>query len=521
MADSRCAIVLAAGQGTRMKSALGKVLHTVAGRPMVRRVVDAAVWAGCDPVVVVVGHQQERVQTALEPVPRARFAVQEQQLGTGHAVRCAASALELFEGTALILPSDVPLMRSETLADLAQRHETDGNAVTVLSMELADPAWYGRVIRDAGGRVLQIVEARDCDAEQLAVREINTGIYAVDVQQLFGADGNPGLLDELGTDNDQGEFYLTDIVSGAGGRGLRVDAFVHERPLEVQGVNDREELARVENLLYRQVARRWMKAGVTFQDPDGIRVDPEVTLAADVVLESRAQLRGGVSVAAGAVIGSGAILTDCTVGAGAVIGAGCVLQAADIKAGAQVRPYSIMTGINEKKPAESTDDDRVVVGEECRVGPFSHLRMRSALARDVHVGNFVETKNTRLHAGAKANHLAYLGDGRIGRRSNVGAGVIFCNYDGLNKHVTEIGEDAFVGSDSQLVAPVTVGDRAYVGSGTTVTKDVPAGSLMVTRARPQLIQGAGDRKHERVQRAKRAKRAAAKDTGEPGGGDNA
>jgi len=503
-----------------MKSSLGKVLHAVAGQPMVRRVLDAAVGAGCDPVVVVVGHQRERVTEALESLPQARFAVQEQQLGTGDAVRSAAPSLQPFQGTALILPGDVPLMRAETLSELARHHESEGNAVTVLSMVLDDPAWYGRVIRDAGGQVERIVEARDCDAQQRSVREINTGIYAVDVRHLFGAGGAPGLLDELSTDNDQGEFYLTDIVSGARARGLRVDAVPHERPLEVQGVNDREELARVETLLYQQVASRWMKAGVTFHDPGSVRVDPEVELAADVVLEPRAQLRGTVVVAGDAVIGSGAILTDCTVGAGAVIGAGCILQAADIQAGAQVRPYSIMTGINEKKPAQSTDEDRVVVGEECRVGPFSHLRMRSSLSRDVHVGNFVETKNTRLDDGAKANHLAYLGDGRIGSRSNVGAGVIFCNYDGLNKSITTIGEDSFVGSDSQLVAPVTIGDRAYVGSGTTVTKDVPAGSLMVTRARPQLIKGAGDRKHERVQRAKQAKRAAAAETKDPSGGED-
>ncbi|MDP7110857.1 MAG: DapH/DapD/GlmU-related protein, partial [Myxococcota bacterium] len=271
--------------------------------------------------------------------------------------------------------------------------------------------------------------------------------------------------------------------------------------------NDRAELARVEDLLYARTASAWMADGVTIQAPHSVRVDPEVELSADVVLEPRVQLQGDTRIATGAVIETGAVLRDTVVGEGARIGVGSVLRSADVAEDAQVRPYTLMVGINEKEPHESTDADRVRVGADARIGPFSHLRMRSRLAAGVHLGNFVETKNTEMDDGAKANHLAYLGDGRVGARSNVGAGVIFCNYDGLDKNLTEIGEDAFVGSDSQLVAPVRVGDRAYVGSGTTVTREVPDGALVVTRAKETMLKGVGDRQHDRILAARAARRA--------------
>ncbi len=512
MSGARCAIVLAAGQGTRMKSSLIKVLHPVAGRTMVRRVVDAALGAGCDPVIVVVGRQGERVRQELADVPQVRFAVQAEQRGTGDAVHSAAPALEHFRGTALLLPGDVPLIRAATLDELAAQRERDGALATVLSMELDDPKWYGRVIRDDDGGARAIVEARDCDPQQLRVREVNTGLYAAELGFLFGGDGTGGALATLSPDNDQGELYLTDIVAEAAASG-RANARIHGDPTEVLGVNDREELARVEDLLYRRTASAWMADGVTMHAPDTVRVDPEVVLAADVVLEPRVQLQGATRVATGAVIETGAVVRDSTVGEGARIGVGSVLRAADVAGDAQVRPYTVMMGINEKKPRETRDEDRVRVGADARVGPFAHLRMRSRLAGRVHLGNFVETKNTVLGDGAKANHLAYLGDGAIGARSNVGAGVIFCNYDGMDKHRTDIGEDAFVGSDSQLVAPVRVGDRAYVGSGTTVTKEVPDGALMVTRARDKVLPGYGDRKYDKIQARKAARDAG----GERGG----
>ncbi len=513
MSVSRTAIVLAAGQGTRMKSSRVKVLHPIAGRPMVRRVVDAAVAAGCDPVVVVIGRQGDAVRHELEHLPQVRFARQDEQRGTGHAVRCAGPVLERFDGTVLLLPGDVPLIRPETLAALAGQREAEGSAVAVLSMVLDDPGWYGRVVRGKDGGVEAIVEARDCDDTQRAVREVNTGLYAAELGFLFGADGASGALATLSPDNDQGELYLTDIVAVAAADARQGDdpgaeAREHADPEEVLGINDREERARVEDLLYARTARRWMAEGVTLHDPASIRIDPEVELGGDVVLEPRVQLRSTTRIGAGAVIETGAQLDDCTVGEGARIGVGSVLTAADVAADVQVRPYTVMVGIDEKHLGTSSPADRVQVGRDARVGPFAHLRMRSDLGPQVHLGNFVETKNTTLAAGAKANHLAYLGDGSVGARSNIGAGVIFCNYDGMDKHRTEVGEDAFVGSDSQLVAPVSVGDRAYVGSGTTVTRNVPDGALVVTRAREKVLPRYGDHKTQRIKARQEAKRAA-------------
>ena len=494
--SKRCAVVLAAGQGTRMKSSRVKVLHHVAGRPMVERVVRAALDAGCDPVVVVVGYQGDEVRAALDGLESVRFAVQTQQRGTGDAVRAAADELSGVSGTALLIPGDVPLIRPQTLDELATAREVSDSSVTVLSMVLDDAAWYGRIVRDGEGGVQGIVEARDCDDSQRAIREVNTGFYAVDLAVLWD------LLGGLTTDNDQGELYLTDIVAGAAAGGHRADRVVHPEESEVLGINDRAELARAEGRLYRRVASEWMANGVSLRDPSSTRIDPEVTLAHDVEIGPGAQIRGVTRVDTGVTVGTGAILEDCTVAEGASIGPGCVLQCVDIGAGATLRPYTVACGVDEKRPAESGPGDRVGVGAGSRIGPFSHLRMRTDLQQDVHVGNFVETKNTKMEAGAKANHLAYLGDGRIGERSNVGAGVIFCNYDGLHKHRTEIGADVFIGSDSQLVAPVAIGDRAYVGSGTTVTRDVPDGALMVTRTRPRTLEGVGDRKFARIRAEK-------------------
>ncbi len=503
MSVSRSAVVLAAGQGTRMKSARIKVLHPVAGQAMVERVVRSAVAAGCDPVVVVIGHQADAVRAALQGIPQVRFAVQAEPRGTGDAVRSAAPALRGATGTVLLMPGDVPAIRPATLQRLAEGHEASGAAVTVLSMELDDPAWYGRIIRGAYGGVLRITEARDCNEAEHAIREVNTGFYAADGALLFKPDES--LLDGIDTDNDQGEFLLTDILADARQRGLRADAVIHDDPAEVNGINDRRELARAEVLLYARAADHWMREGVTCQDPASTRIDPDVVLGRDVTLEPGVQLRGATRVGDDVLISTGSILGDCMVGDGVGIGAGCMLRSVDVAPGAVLKPYTVADGINEKRPHESADIDRVTIGSDARIGPFAHLRMRSTLADHVHVGNFVETKNTVLHDGAKANHLAYLGDGDIGAAANVGAGVIFCNYDGLNKNRTTIGADAFVGSDSQLVAPVTVGRRAYVGSGTTVTRDVPDGALMVTRARPKVLEGAGDRKYERIAAARAAR----------------
>ncbi len=502
MSESRAAVILAAGQGTRMKSSLVKVLHPVAGRPMLRWVVDAAREAGCDPVVVVVGHQQDAVRAALADVPGVVFAEQRRQRGTGDAVRCAGTALDGVEGTVVILPGDVPLLPGGALRTLAEARQQAAAAVTVLTVELDDPGYYGRVVREPGGGLRAIVEARDADAGVLAVREINTGVYATDGAALFGRGDDAGLLAALDTDNAQGELYLTDIIAAAVARGRGATAVVHPEPDDVIGINDRVVLARAEQIRFARTAAAWMRAGVTIHAPDTVAIEAGVALAPDVELGRGVELRGATTVGEGAVIDAGAVLTDCTVEPGARVGVGCVLQRADIATGAQLKAYTVMHGVDEKDPAASGDAQRVRVGRDARIGPFAHLRPATTLAAGVHLGNFVETKKTTMGEGAKANHLAYLGDGSIGARSNVGAGVIFCNYDGVNKSRTVIGEDAFVGSDSQLVAPVRVGDRAYVGSGTTLTQDVEDGALIVTRARPKKIQGAGDRKHEQAQRMK-------------------
>ena len=519
MSVKRCAVVLAAGQGTRMRSSRIKVMHPVCGRPMVGRVVDAALAAGCAPVVVVVGHQADEVRRALAGIPEVRFAVQAEQHGTGHAVRCAADTLAGECGTALLLAGDVPAIRPETLERLARIHDEDGRAVTVLSMELGDPRAYGRVVRDASGAVTRIVEARDCDGSQLAIREVNSGLYAADLAFLFGeGDGAAaGALAGLDPDNDQGELYLTDIVAAAVERGLGASAVVHGDPDEVQGINDRRQLARVEALLLERTARHWMVEGVTVREPASARIDPEARLGRDVVLGPRVEIRGASRVETGAMIDSGAVITDTTLGPGVRVGVGCVLTAADVSADSRIAPYTVMEGVDDGTTGATATSDRVRIGVNARVGPFAHLRVRSDLGAGAHLGNFVETKNTVLGPGAKANHLAYLGDGRIGPRSNVGAGVIFCNYDGMAKHRTEIGEDSFVGSDSQLVAPVRVGDRAFVGSGTTVTRDVPDGALVVTRVREKLLDGVGDRKFERIRKARAARASAAAKADDKGG----
>lgn len=503
MSEARAAVILAAGQGTRMKSSLVKVLHPVAGRPMVRWIVDAAREAGCDPVVVVVGFQGDAVRDALADVPGVAFAEQAQQRGTGDAVRSARAALEGFAGTVVILPGDVPLLPADVVSRLAGAREQSGAAVTVLYVELDEPGWYGRLVRGDDGGLRAIVEARDAGAQVRAIREINTGVYAVDGGALFGAGaGAAGLLQGLDDANAQGELYLTDIVAGAVARGLGAEAVVHPEPDDVIGINDRVALAAAEVIRYGRLARRWMRAGVTIHAPETARIDAGVELGRDVEIGPGVQLRGATRIEDGGLVDTGAILTDCTAGTGARVGVGCVLERADLAAGVQVRPYTVMNGVDEKRPETSGDAQRVRVGRDAQVGPFAHLRPATELGERVHLGNFVETKMTTMGEGAKANHLAYLGDGEIGARSNVGAGVIFCNYDGTRKNRTIIGEDAFVGSDSQLVAPVRVGDRAYVGSGTTLTQDVDDGALIVTRARAKVIHGAGDRKAEQARRKK-------------------
>ncbi|MCP4868364.1 MAG: bifunctional N-acetylglucosamine-1-phosphate uridyltransferase/glucosamine-1-phosphate acetyltransferase [Proteobacteria bacterium] len=497
------ALILAAGKGTRMKSDRPKVLFEVLGRSLVRRVVDAAREAGCEDVVVVVGHQADRVEASLADVEGLVFATQRGMNGTGQAVAHARDAVNYRDRTVVVLPGDVPLIQASTVRELLEAHS---GAVTVATMVPPDAHGYGRVVRADDGGVVRIVEHRDATEQERAIGEVNTSIYAFDGSFLFGADGQGGAVSEIGTDNDQGEQYLTDVVGIAVGKGETVGGYVIEDAHEVAGINDRAQLADLEAGVRTALNRSWLQAGVTMEDPDDVRIEEGVRLEQDVTLGAAVELRGTTTVASGASIARGCVLTDTHVGADATLGPYVVLTSANVAAGARVLPFTVASGLNEKKPHLTTEDDRVLIGEGARVGPFSHLRQAADLGPDVHVGNFVELKKTRMHDGAKANHLAYLGDAEIGGKSNIGAGVITCNYDGFGKHKTTIGEGAFIGTDSHLVAPVKIGDGAYVATGTTVTRNVPADALAIGRARMENKDGYASKiRNQLKRRADRAK----------------
>ncbi|HZX95151.1 MAG TPA: bifunctional UDP-N-acetylglucosamine diphosphorylase/glucosamine-1-phosphate N-acetyltransferase GlmU [Myxococcales bacterium] len=441
------AVVLAAGKGTRMKSDLAKVLHEVCGRPIAFFPIRAALALDASPVVAVVGHQAQAVEQGLSrqfPGAPLRFAVQAEQLGTGHAVLCAEEALRGFEGNVLILAADVPLVRAETLRKLvAAKGDAD---VALLACRARNPKGYGRIVRKQNGEVARIVEEKDASEAERRIDEVNASIYLADARFLFKA------LHGVGRGNAQGEYYLTDIVEK--GRAVAVEA----EEAEVSGVNDRAQLAWSAAQLRERRNAQLMKDGVSFHDPAVTYVDEGIEVGADTVLEPMVSLRG-----------------KTRVGRGVRIGQGCVIVDSEIEDGAQILPY---THMNEAR-----------IGPGATVGPFARLRPGAQLAEQAHVGNFVELKKTVLGKGSKANHLTYLGDAIIGEGCNIGAGTITCNYDGKNKHQTTIEDGAFIGSDTQLVAPVTVGKDAYVGTGATVREDVPAGALAVSAGKQRNIEG--------------------------------
>jgi bifunctional UDP-N-acetylglucosamine pyrophosphorylase/glucosamine-1-phosphate N-acetyltransferase len=467
--ETTIGIVLAAGQGTRMKSATPKVMHAIAGVPMLHFAVQAALDAGCSEVVVVVGHGREAASAYLAAAfgdARVRTVVQEVQRGTGDAARVGLEGAGGAPATrVLVLYGDVPLVTGDDLRRVLAPLDEQGASLVIATCVPDDPTGYGRVLRKDGKPVL-VREERDLrDATERAVREVNAGIYAAPV--AFLRDGLRGLK----PDNAQHELYLPDVVAFASGAGKPV-VTVELGADVLAGVNDRDQLARVEGILESRVVKRWRLAGVTVRD--GARIEVGVTLEADVTIESGAVLRGRTRVGRGATVDVGCVLTNTEVGEGAVL-----------------RPYCVAT------------DSRI--GARAQVGPFAHLRPESDLGEEVHLGNFCETKKTTMAKGAKANHLSYLGNGVIGAGANIGAGTIFCNYDGFRKHTTTIEAGAFIGSDSQLVAPVTVGANAYVATATTVTRDVPADALAIGRARQENREGYAPALRERLKSGSVAK----------------
>jgi bifunctional UDP-N-acetylglucosamine pyrophosphorylase/glucosamine-1-phosphate N-acetyltransferase len=472
MTTRRCTMILAAGQGTRMKSMLPKVLHAAAGAPLIVWAIEAARDAGADSVVVVVGHGREAVVEAVRARFGAsvRFAVQTEQRGTADAVRAGMSEVDDDVSEVVITYGDVPCVPAEALRALSLARAARGAHLALMTTEVLDPRGYGRILRDARGSVVAIREHKDCtDAERL-VRTVNPGLYAVERAFLASS------LGRISSQNAQGEFYLTDLVALAAHASPDGVAEVPWEPTALRGVNDRAELASVEASLYERIADRHRRAGCSIAT--GARIDHDVTLEAGASVGPGTVLRGRTSVAAGASIDAGCVLDDAVIGPGATL-----------------KPYCVVA--------------RSEVGLNAQVGPFAHVRPESVLEEGAHVGNFVELKKTRLGAGAKANHLAYLGDGVVGAGANIGAGTIFCNYDGVQKHTTRVGEGAFVGSNSSLVAPVTIGRGAYVGSGSVITRDVPDDALAVGRARQEIKPGYGARLRERFAAAKRALQAAA------------
>jgi len=440
------AIILAAGLGTRMRSERAKVLHELAGEPMLARTLRAFAANRPYPLIIVVGHQAPEVEMAARralPHYELRAALQDRQLGTGDAARAGLRMLPAdYSGDVLIGYGDMPMLNPVTLRDFIEYHRTSGSLLSFISVKMADRGSYGRVIRDAHDAVEAIVEARDATPLQLAISEINTGIYLADARFLRSA------LAEIQSHNAQNEYYLTDIVAIAGHQ-IKVNAWIAPDSAEFAGVNSSEELAQMEAQLREQVNRRLMKAGVTLLDPATACIGPEVEIGTDTTIGPNVQIMGKSRIGNGVLIEGTAWLRDVTIG-----------DRSHLKLGVRA--------------------EQCFIGEECEVGPFANLREGTHLEGHNRIGNFVETKKARIGRGTKASHLSYLGDTVIGSETNVGCGVITVNYDGYDKHVTRIGDRCMVGCDTQLVAPVTVGDDVYVASGTTILRDVPDGTLAMS-----------------------------------------
>ena len=443
--------ILAAGQGTRMKSALPKVLHPISGRSLLQHVLKTARALSPATITVIVGHKADAVRAHLSDQPDVQFALQEPQLGTAHAVQQAEPVLRGRQGTLILLSGDVPLLSALTLERLLATHRSAGAAATVVTARVDRPYGYGRIVRHEG-RIARIVEERDASPEERKIHEINSGIYAFDLAVLFEALGG------IASQNAQGEYYLTDLVAIFRRRKLAVETLLIDNPQEIRGINSRTELADVSRIVRQGKNEELMAAGVTIVDPATTYIDPDVQVGADTVIHPGVVIEGQSR-----------------------IGAACEIQA-------------------HVRIADSEIGDRVTVNNFClivgarvadgvAVGPFAHLRPDTVVGEGARIGNFVELKKTTLGAGSKANHLSYLGDATIGAGVNIGAGTITCNYDGEKKHPTVIEDGVFIGSDTQLIAPVTVGKGAYVAAGSSITNDVPAGSLGIARGKQANIEG--------------------------------
>jgi bifunctional UDP-N-acetylglucosamine pyrophosphorylase / glucosamine-1-phosphate N-acetyltransferase len=444
-------VVLAAGKGTRMKSARPKVLHRVAGQPLIEHVLACAATIHPRSTTVVIGHQAGELTAALQGHQHLRFVVQEPQLGTAHALMSTEAVLAKESGVVVLLSGDVPLLTPATLQTLVETHETAGAAATVVTAIVDDPHGYGRIVR-SGEQIARIVEQKDASPAEREIREINSGIYAFTIDGLFDA------VRSIAAENAQHEYYLPDLVAIYRQRGLIVETVTVSNPDEIRGINSRVELAAVSRIVRNQKNAELMASGVTIEDPATTYVDAGVTIGADTILHPGVALEGRTTIGAGCEIHSGTRICDSTIGDRVIILNHCVIAHAKVADGA------------------------------C-VGPFAHLRAEADVRENARVGNFVELKKTVLGAGSKANHLAYLGDATIGGGVNIGAGTITCNYDGVTKHQTVIEDGAFIGSDSQLIAPVTIGKGAYVGSGSTIRGNVPAGALAVSAGKQRNLDG--------------------------------
>lgn len=441
--EARYAIILAAGKGTRMKSKLYKVLHPVSGKPMVEHIINRVSETNPDEIITIVGHGAEQVKAQLGE--RSKYALQAEQLGTGHAVLQAASFLEGKKGTTLVISGDTPLLTTETLNNLFEYHQGKNASATILTAQAQNPTGYGRIIRDHVGIVEKIVEQKDASPEEARVQEINTGTYCFDNEALFTA------LNKVGTNNAQGEYYLTDIIEILKEDGNTVAAYQTENFEESMGVNDRIALAKANEIMRKRINEAHMTNGVSFVDPASTYIDAGVVIGSDTVIEAGVQLQGETVIGMDCMIGAHSRIVDSVIEDNVVI------------------TNSVIESSHVKKAAD--------------VGPFAHLRPNAEIGEGAHIGNFVEVKNAEIGNHTKVGHLTYVGDATLGEDINVGCGVVFVNYDGKQKHHTKVGAHSFIGSNSNIVAPVTIEDHSSIAAGSTITNDVPEYALAIARAR--------------------------------------